>query len=90
MSRLSIEVSEQQHQKIKALAALSGGSIKDYILAKTLPPEAEEVNKGMTEAEALSQLEAFLAPRIQAAKDGNFSHLTMQEILKKAHSEDIA
>ena len=34
MSRLSIEVTPEQHQKIKALAALHGKSIKDFILNK--------------------------------------------------------
>src|ERR1700758_4124476 len=87
MSRLSIEVSEHQHQKIKALAALAGTSIKEYILEKTLPSELAE-KEVMTEAQALSQLEDFLLPRIKAAENGEFSSLTTQEILKKAHSQD--
>jgi len=35
--RLSIEVSAEQHQRLKASAALQGKSIKDYVLEKTLP-----------------------------------------------------
>jgi hypothetical protein len=89
MSRLSIEVSEHQHQKIKALAALNGRSIKEYILEKTLPDTAAE-DENMTEEQALAQLEAFLSPRIKAAERGEFSSLTMQEILSKAHAQDIA
>ena len=89
MGRLSIEVSEHQHQQIKAMAALKGISIKDYILEKTLPSKMAE-DEGMTEAEALSQLEAFLVPRIEAVERGEFSSLTMQEILTKAHSQDLA
>jgi hypothetical protein len=88
MSRLSIELSEHQHQKIKALAALNGSSIKEYILEKTLPDGAVETT-GMTEAQALSQLEAFLLPRIEAAERGELSTLTMPEILSKAHAQDV-
>ncbi|WP_041244582.1 hypothetical protein [Gloeobacter kilaueensis] len=36
MSRLTIEVTEQQHQSIKAMAALQGLSIKEYVLARLL------------------------------------------------------
>lgn len=82
--RLSIEIAEAQHQQIKALAALRGISIKDYILERTLPPASVTSD----EFEALTQLEKFLAPRIEAAGRGEFSSLTMQEILAKAHSQD--
>lgn len=76
MGRLSIEVTEAQHQKIKALAALSGLSIKDYILQQTLDSASEE--------EALRELEALLAPRIAQAERGEFSTRTMQEIRDEA------
>ena len=78
MGRLSIEIPEHQHQQIKAMAALHGVSIKDYILEKTLSaPEPSE-------AEALAQLEALLAPRIAAAENGEFSNLSMDKIIAKA------
>jgi uncharacterized protein (DUF1778 family) len=38
MSRLSIEITPEQHQRLKAMAALSGQTIKEYILERTLPP----------------------------------------------------
>lgn len=37
MSRLSIEIDPEQHRQIKTLATFAGLSIKDFILAKTLP-----------------------------------------------------
>jgi hypothetical protein len=86
MSRLSIEVSEHQHQKIKALAALNGHTIREYILERTLPPETDS-NEEMTEAQALSKLEAFLSPRIKAAKKGQLSKLSMDKIIAKAKSQ---
>jgi hypothetical protein len=60
--RLSIELTPEQHQRLKAVAALRGQSIKDYVLEHVLPstPTGEE-------SAALRQLEAFLEPRIQAA-----------------------
>ncbi|MEM6604043.1 MAG: antitoxin, partial [Pseudomonadota bacterium] len=41
MSRLVIEVSEDQHQEIKALAALEGISIKQYVLSKLFSEHAD-------------------------------------------------
>lgn len=37
MSRLTIDVSDQQHQALKALAALEGQSIKQYTLERLFP-----------------------------------------------------
>ena len=80
MSRLSIEIAESQHQQIKAMAALRGVSIKDYILERTLPSE----QSGDSEAAALAQLEAFLAPRIAEVERGEFDSSSMKEILAEA------
>jgi len=84
MSRLSIEVSSEQHQKIKALAALQGKSIKDFILDKVF-----SANDGDEKA-AWSELEAFLISRIEQAKDSpkspkGFQQIT-DEILRKKNS----
>ena len=34
MPRLSIEISETEHRKIKALAALSGKSVREYVVER--------------------------------------------------------
>ena len=81
MSRLSIEVSEQEHQSIKALAALRGLTIKDYILERTLISEG-----AAGEAEALAQLKALLEPRIAAARKGELSGRSIPEIAGVARS----
>lgn len=70
--RISIEVSPEQHQQLKAAAALQGKSIKDYVLERTLPQAHE--------AEALRELEAFLKPRVAKAKSGKLSSLSVDEI----------
>lgn len=36
MSRLSIEIEQEQHRQIKTLATFAGMTIKDFILDKTL------------------------------------------------------
>lgn len=71
--RLSIEVTSEQHKKLKAVAALSGQTIKDYVLNRILPD---------TEEKALSQLEAFLKPRIDAAEHEEFSSRTVGQIVE--------
>jgi len=36
MSRISIEVTSEEHQKLKTMAASRGQSIKDYVIERTL------------------------------------------------------
>jgi uncharacterized protein (DUF1778 family) len=80
MRRLSIEVTPEQHQRLKAIAALQGKSIKDYVLERALPPGPS--NNSLSEEEALQQLEALLAPRIEAAERGEISSRTPAEIFE--------
>ena len=80
MSRLSIEITESQHQRIKALAALRGVSLKDFILERTLA-KADEADG---EEEALEELERLLAPRIEEALAGKVSKLTVTEVAERA------
>lgn len=81
MSRLSIEVSKEQHKKIKALAALQGKSIKDFILDKLFIHDSED------KTVAISELEAVLLSRI---KDAKASSKTVEqirdEVLREHHS----
>jgi hypothetical protein len=85
MSRLSIEVTPEQHQRLKAMAALSGQTIKDYILERALPswPEMEP----LSEEEALRQLEAFLKPRIEEAERGEAVGKSVQQIFEEVRRE---
>jgi len=76
MSRLSIELTPEEHQSIKAIAALKGRSIREYVLERILPSENDEVA-------ALQKLETFLAPRIKAAENGNVISSSAQEIFEE-------
>jgi len=77
--RLSIEVTPEQHQRLKAVAALSGKSIKTYVLERVLPDtQARDDDK------ALSQLESFLEPRLKAAH-GATVHKSVEQIFEETH-----
>jgi glycine cleavage system pyridoxal-binding protein P len=60
LMHLSIEVTQEQHQRLKAVSALRGQSIKDYVLERVFQP-LPEIN-GASEEEALRQLKAFCNP----------------------------
>ncbi len=83
--RLSIEVSPEQHQRLKAASALRGQSIKDYVLERVFQPFPETNAKDAEEA--LRQLEAFLQPRIDAAKQGSTIEKSVLEIFEETHKE---
>ena len=73
--RLSIEISPEEHQRLKAAAALKGQSIKDYVLERTLPSVDEQA--------ALRELESFLEPRLDAAKRGEFSKKSVDDVFNE-------
>ena len=75
--RLSIDITPEQHQRLKAVAALQGKSMKDYVLNRVLADIPAD------DAEALRQLEAFLEPRIKAAQ-GQTLEKSVTEIFKDA------
>ena len=62
MSRLVIDVSGDQHQKIKAMAVLQGKTVKDYVLDKLFPKE------GTSEDQAWMELAELLMKRIESAE----------------------
>ncbi len=85
MSRLSIEVTSEQHQKLKAIAALHGQSIKEYVLARSLPSLPDMGD--LSEEEALHKLEEFLKPRIEAAERGEVVNISVEDIFAEARRE---
>lgn len=79
MSRISIDVTPEEHQKVKALAALQGKSIKEFVLASIL--------KSTDEDAALGELEAILDERIAKAKAGGISKRTVGEIFEGVYRD---
>jgi len=68
MPRLLIDITPEEHQKLKAITALKGQSIKEYVLKRTLG-EAPALD-GMSEEDAFSALADYLQPRIEQARRG--------------------
>ena len=82
MPRLSIDITAEEHQKLKAIAALKGQSIKDYVLKRTLDDTPALEN--MSEDEAIAVLADFLEPRIEQARQGNLSTKSLEEMRQAA------
>lgn len=78
MSRLTIDVTEQQHQTLKAMAALAGKSIKQYTLERLFPSNEEQ---------AMQELKTLLQNRLSAAEQGDISALSADEITEEAIRE---
>jgi hypothetical protein len=85
MRRLSIDVTPEQHQRLKAIAALSGMTIKEYVLERVLPPVPEP--EDLSEEDALRQLEAVLKPRIAAARRGEVVPVSVEQIFADVRRE---
>jgi hypothetical protein len=85
--RLSIEIIQEQHQRLKVISALRGQSIKDYVLERVFQP-FPEINTE-SEEEALHQLEAFLQPRVEAAEQGVVVNKSVQQIFEETHQEEM-
>jgi len=74
MSRLTIDMTAQQHQSLKAFAALQGKTIKQYALERLFP--------GDTDADqAWQALKTLLNERISAGLAGKVSAKSIDEIL---------
>lgn len=73
MSRLTIDVTDQQHQSLKALAAVQGKTIKQYAIEKLFSPASEE-------EQALLELKALLNQRIAEADNGDVDIRSFSEI----------
>lgn len=82
MSRIVLDVSGDEHQKIKALAALQGKSIKDYVLGKVFSDSTDE-------NEAMETLQSLLSQRIENAEQQGTTSKSFSQIaaesLKNKH-----
>nr|WP_269065254.1 antitoxin [Rhizobium sp. C1] len=81
MSRLSIDMTDQQHQSLKALAALQGKTIKQYALERLFPVDAGE-------DQALEELKTLLEERVQEGLSGKVSTRSIGDILDEELSQE--
>lgn len=80
MSRLTIDITDQQHMSLKALAALQGKTIKQYALERLFPGEATD--------EAWQELKTLLGKRIADGLSGKVSSKSITEIVDEELVED--
>jgi Antitoxin ParD len=81
MSRLTIDITDQQHQSLKALAALQGKTIKQYALERLFPDDADA-------EQAWQELKALLGTRINEGLAGKVSTKSIGEILDEELAGD--
>jgi hypothetical protein len=72
MSRLSIDLTEQQHKSLKAIAALQGKTIRQYAVERLFPADSNE-------EEAWMQLGHLLDARMESP----VSTRTVDDILRE-------
>lgn len=79
MSRLTIDISDQQHQRLKAMAALQGKTIRQFALERLFPASSHE-------DQAWQELSGLLKQRISQGLGGEVSDKSVGDIL----NEEIA
>jgi len=80
MSRLTIDMTDQQHQALKAHAALQGKTIKQYALERLFPGDSNA-------DQAWQELKTLLGNRVQAGLAGKVSAKSIDEILDEELAE---
>lgn len=77
MSRLTIDITDQQHRDLKAFAALQGKTIKQFVLERLLPADDKA-------DEDWEKFKDFINQRIESGLAGNVSDRTFDEIIDAA------
>lgn len=83
MSRLTIDIDDQQHQNLKAMAALQGKTIRQYALERLFPAATGE-------DQAWRDLKSLLAQRISEGLTGGVSLQSIDSIVDEALRSDIS
>lgn len=81
MSRLTIDITDQQHQNLKALAALQGKTIKQYAVERLFPLSGGE-------DAAWQELTTLLGQRIADGLAGDVSRKTIDAIVIEELDEE--
>ncbi|MEW4402120.1 antitoxin [Agrobacterium tumefaciens] len=83
MRRLTIDITDQQHQSLKALAALRGKTIKQYALERLFPGDADAER-------TWGELKTLMNMPVNEGLAGRLSTKTVGEILDEEVSEGRA
>ena len=81
MSRLTIDITDQQHQSLKALAALQGKSIKQYAIERLFSAQPGDDR-------AWQELKALLESRIAEGLAGGVSGLSFDAVVDEELSRE--
>lgn len=89
MSRLTIDITDHQHQSLKAMAALQGKTIRQYALERLFPASSsgdqgdgdQAQDNQAHEIQAWHDLKSLLAQRIADGLAGQVSPKSMSAIL---------
>jgi hypothetical protein len=87
MGRLTIDLTDQQHRDLKAIAALQGKTIKQFAVERLFATE------GTVESDsdaAWEEFKSFIGKRVDEALAGNFSDMTAEEIFNEELLRDEA
>ena len=76
MPTLSIDLTEEEHRRLVAGAARTGSSVGDYVRSRIL-----------ADADAMAELAAVLAPRIERADAGQISQKSIADVAKAARAK---
>jgi Antitoxin ParD len=84
MSRLTIDITDQQHHSLKALAALHGKTIRQYALERLFP--AQDGEDG-----AWQELKNLIVERVEQGLDGKLSShsidgIVAEELVRDPHA----
>lgn len=79
MSRLTIDMTEQEHQALKAMAALEGKTIKQFTLERLFSKDTAAAS-----ASALEQIKALLTERVEQAQRGELAGGSVTDIAERA------
>lgn len=82
MSRLTIDITDQQHQSLKAMAALQGKTIKQYAVERLFSNDSEH--------QAWQELKTLLGMRIADGLGGALSSKSIDQIVDEAMSVNEA
>lgn len=81
MSRISIDVSPEEHKKLKALAALEGQTIKNFLLGGILEPSEKDEHQSLVVLEVL--LDKRIAHHQTSGLKGRSSAMEILESVRR-------
>jgi uncharacterized protein (DUF1778 family) len=84
MSRLTIDMTDKQHQTLKAMAALQGKTIKQFALEKLFAQAGGAADWADEDEAAWNEFVTEMEKRAEEAIAGNVSDRSPEEIIEAA------